>query len=111
MAKQQQGKKVVRKSDVDQALTKAMHGEHNTIIPLNHGQHAYILHPLNNKTMHCSTRSEKFVEIVAELTELGLGARIDTELVALGATHPEWTRVRTWLNEQLASRTAATADA
>lgn len=110
MAKQHQAKKTVRKSDIDQALTRAMHGDHNTIIPLNHGLNAYVLHPLNNKTIHCSTRSAKFVDVIAELTELGLGERVNTELTALGVAQPEWIRVQTWLNEQLDARKAATAD-
>ena len=110
MAKQHQAKKTVRKSDIDQALTRAMHGDHNTIIPLNHGLNAYIIHPLNSKTIHCSTRSTKFVDVIAELTELGLGERVNTELTALGTAQPEWIRVQTWLNEQLDARKAVTAD-
>jgi hypothetical protein len=111
MAKQHQAKKVVRKSDVDQALTRAMHGEHNTIIPLNQGLNAYVLHPLNSKTIHCSTRSTKFVDVIAELTELGLGERINTELTALGVAQPEWIRVQTWLKEQLEARKTVAVEA
>jgi hypothetical protein len=92
------GKAVSRTSD-DQALGVAINGEYNTITPLNNGLNAYVRHPLNGRMVHCDTRSQKFIDTLAELRDLGLGGRITRELAALAKVNSTWAGVETFVAE------------
>lgn len=104
------GKTAVRSND-ETALAVAMNGEYNTITPLNNGHNAYVRHPLNGRIIHCDTKSQKFVDIVADLRGLGLGDRIDREIAALAESSANWAAVQTFLagSFQAAEETAEAA--
>jgi hypothetical protein len=63
-------------------------GEFKYIIPLNKGKHAYVRNLTNGTTVHHSTSSDAFVELMRGLAAAGHGPKIRAELVALEAAHP-----------------------
>lgn len=103
------GKAVVRSND-DQAISQALNGEYNTIIPLNGGLNAYVRHPLNGRTVHCATRSDKFVALLREMRTLGIGDRIDRELEQMATNSNAWAEALAYVREAETQLSAAGTD-
>ena len=71
------------------------------IIPLNSGNHAYILNADSGANPHVSTASQQFLDLIAVNTVAGYGPRIESELVVLHEQFPDngWDSVLTRARE------------
>lgn len=95
----------------DNAVQSAITSTYNTLIPLKDACGVYVKHPTSSRTLRVSTYTEEFVTIYRELSELGMGERLDRELVEFANLYsPEWNRVREWVAAQLATGSAAGSD-
>jgi hypothetical protein len=68
------------KDDRTVAIQAANSGETNVMYPIKGAVAAYVRHPLKGTTPHLRTDRPEFAEMLKELSELGLGARLQREL-------------------------------
>lgn len=85
------GKKTERKeqSAAQSTLTSA----YNTMIPLFEASYVYVAHPVSRKLLHHSTSSAAFLDLMKELFEFGIGARLMREFEEFAVIDPRWSDV------------------
>ena len=107
MATKKAPKKFVEKKDakteLQMSIQAAINSNYSLLIPCVDGNFVYVRNPIAGKTRHFQTTTQEFVDYIKELTEIGLGEKLEkdfNELVAKDSEH--WTKVVKFLNEQKA---------
>lgn len=85
------GKKTERKEQT--AAQAALTSPYNTMIPLFEAAHVYVAHPTSRKLVHVSTSSDAFLDLMKELFDLGVGARLLREFEEFTAYDARWAAV------------------
>lgn len=85
------GKRPERKEQ--SAAQAAVTSPYNTMIPLLDAAYVYVAHPTTRKLIHCSTSSEKFLVLMKELFDLGVGPRLMREFDEFTAYDARWADV------------------
>lgn len=85
------GKKSERKEQ--SAAQTALTSPYNTMIPLFEAAYVYVAHPVTRKLIHCSTSSEKFLDLMKEIFDLGAGPRIMREFAEFSVIDSRWNDV------------------
>ena len=107
MASKKAPKKFVEKKDakteLQMSIQAAINSNYSLLIPCVDGNFVYVRNPIAGKTKHFETNKQEFVDYIKELTEIGLGGKLEkdfNELVAKDSEH--WTKVVKFLKEQKA---------
>lgn len=107
MASKKAPKKFVEKKDakteLQMSIQAAINSNYSLLIPCVDGNFVYVRNPIAGKTRHFETNKQEFVDYIKELTEIGLGEKLEkdfNELVAKDSEH--WTKVVKFLKEQKA---------
>jgi formiminotetrahydrofolate cyclodeaminase len=111
MASKKAPKKFVEKKDakteLQMSIQAAINSNYSLLIPCVDGNFVYVRNPIAGKTRHFETNKQEFVDYIKELTEIGLGEKLEkdfNELVAKDSEH--WTKVVKFLKEQKAFEVA-----
>ena len=107
MASKKAPKKFVEKKDakteLQMSIQAAINSNYSLLMPCVDGNFVYVRNPIAGKTRHFETNKQEFVDYIKELTEIGLGEKLEkdfNELVAKDSEH--WTKVVKFLKEQKA---------
>lgn len=86
--------KSVARTDEQALVQAAISADTNLMYPIQGAVAAYVRNPIKGTTTHVLTDSDRFVEIIAELTSLGLGVRIERELTEFATKYSDrWSDV------------------
>ncbi len=107
MASKKAPKKFVEKKDakteLQMSIQAAINSNYSLLIPCMDANFVYVRNPIAGKTRHFETNKQEFVDYIKELTEIGLGEKLEkdfNELVVKNSEH--WNKVVKFLKEQKA---------
>jgi len=107
MASKKAPKKFVEKKDakteLQMTIQATIRSNYSLLIPCVDANFVYVRNPIAGKTIHFETNTEAFVSYVKQLTEIGLGSKLEkdfNELVIKDSEH--WTKVVDFLNKNKA---------
>lgn len=70
-----------QKTTEESAFLAEKNSSYNTITPMLNAEYARIRHPFLKKYFHCKTNSVEFLNLFNELSQKGLGEKLERELV------------------------------
>lgn len=92
-----------KRSSEEIAIQSAMNSNYNILVPLGEAKHAYIKNPITQKTVHLSTQSEEFFEMIMGLCEKGLTEKLREEVISFSnEIDDRWSNVLKKVDERLA---------
>ena len=101
MATKKAPKKFTEKKDsrTEQQLLiqSAITGRYSLLTPLADCKHIYIKNPLNAQIKHFSVKDNNFAEYVKELSNLGLGSKLEKDFTELISKDNNWKEVYDFL--------------
>jgi hypothetical protein len=94
---------VDKRSNEEIAIQSAMNSNYNVLVPLRDAKYAYIKNPITQKTVHLSTQSEEFFEMIMELCGKGLTEKLREEVISFSnEIDVKWSNVLEKVDERLA---------
>lgn len=84
-------------------VNATLNSPYNTLIPLADAEHIWVKHPGSRLCVHVAVNSERFITLMKELTEFGIGERLRREFTEFSETiDPRWGVVFAELEKRLA---------
>lgn len=78
------------KSEQQLAIQSANTSSYSLLTPLEVGKYVYVKNPLDSTMKHFSTKDQKFVDYIKELTALGLGSKLKKDVYELILKDDGW---------------------
>lgn len=103
------GKKTAR-TEAPIAAT-AMTSPYNIMIPLMFAENVWVIHPATRKSHQVATKSEKFLDLMKELYDLGVGPRLEREFAEFTQYDPRWADVSAVVRKHVNGETDGTDEA
>ena len=85
------------KTEQQLLIQSAITGHYSLLTPLADCKHIYIKNPLNAQIKHFSVKDNNFAEYVKELSELGLGSKLEKDFTELISKDNNWKEVYDFL--------------
>ena len=107
MANNKAPKKFVEKKDakteLQLSIQAAINSNYSLLIPCVDGNFVYVRNPIAGKTRHFQTTKQEFVDYIKELTEIGLGEKLEKDFNDLVIKdNQSWSKVVSFLKKQKA---------
>ena len=107
MATKKAPKKFVEKKDakteLQMSIQAAINSNYSLLIPCVDGNFVYVRNPIAGKTRHFQTTTQEFVDYIKELTEIGLGEKLEKDFNDLvDKNSKQWSKVLNLLIENKA---------
>ena len=89
------------KTEEQQLIQATVNSNYSLLIPCLDCEYVYVRNPLDGKIKHFSTKSDALAEFVKQLSDKGLGGKIEKDFLELESSNDErWGSVIKFLKEK-----------